>query len=88
MSTSHFLRSALALALVGCGLAWSAVAHDAWIESRDSGYVVLYGHGDKHEGYAPAKVKAVAAADPPRRNRSPNCTSAPIATPTTKKSPR
>jgi nickel transport protein len=61
MSKSHALRSALFLA--GCGLAWSAFAHDAWIEPRDGAYVVLYGHGDKHEGYAPAKVKAVAAAD-------------------------
>jgi nickel transport protein len=31
--------------------------HDAWIEKRNGEWVVLYGHGDNHEGYDPAEVK-------------------------------
>lgn len=44
-------------------LAGKALAHDAWIEARDQSYAVLYGHADKLGGYAPEKVKAVAAVD-------------------------
>lgn len=46
-----------------CALAAPAVAHDAWTEPRDGGYVVLYGHGDKQEGYLPSKIKSLAAFD-------------------------
>lgn len=52
----------LAAALLS-GLAAAAFAHDAWIEARGDGYVVLYGHGDKQESYASTKVKAVTAID-------------------------
>ncbi|MCC7313001.1 MAG: DUF4198 domain-containing protein [Sulfuritalea sp.] len=52
------LLSAALLALSG-----KVLAHDAWIEARGAEYVVLYGHGDKSESYAPAKVKAVSAID-------------------------
>lgn len=61
MKTSILARSLIASLL--SGLAATAFAHDAWIEARGDGYVVLYGHGDKQEAYAPAKVKAVAAVD-------------------------
>ncbi|MDO8932676.1 MAG: DUF4198 domain-containing protein [Rhodocyclaceae bacterium] len=54
----HHLFAVVAFALAG-----NALAHDAWIEARGAGYVVLYGHGDKQEGYAPAKVKTVTAID-------------------------
>lgn len=52
-----------AAACLALGLAGHAFAHDAWIEPRDGAYVVLYGHGDKVEGYAAEKVKTLAAFD-------------------------
>lgn len=44
-------------------LAGKTPAHDAWIEGRGAEFVVLYGHGEKTNGYAPAKVKAISAVD-------------------------
>lgn len=61
MHLSSLLRASSAL--LALALAAGASAHDAWIEARDGAYAVLYGHGDKHAGYAPEKVKAVAALD-------------------------
>jgi nickel transport protein len=49
-------------ALLAC-LALPAHAHTAWVEAGDGDYPVVFGHHDKLEGYAPAKVKAVAAYD-------------------------
>lgn len=40
-----------------------AFAHDAWVEAGGGAWVVRYGHGDKLESYAPAKVRALAAID-------------------------
>lgn len=54
---------AACVAVQVCALAAPAAAHDAWTEPRDGGYVVLYGHGDKQEGYLPAKIKSLAAFD-------------------------
>lgn len=47
----------------GLFLSLPAFAHDAWVEARDGAYVVLYGHGDKVETYAPEKVLALTATD-------------------------
>ncbi len=49
--------------LLVAGMTPVAQAHDAWIEPRDGGYVVLYGHGEKLESYAADKVKSVRAVD-------------------------
>lgn len=39
------------------------LAHDAWIEKQDGEFVVIYGHGGKHETYDPAAVKEAQAFD-------------------------
>lgn len=41
----------------------TAQAHDAWIEARDGGYVVLFGHTAAGEPYLPAKVRQLKAID-------------------------
>lgn len=60
MYSKHFPVAAL---LAGLLPASPVLAHDAWVEARDGGYVVLYGHGDKLESYAPVKVLSLTAAD-------------------------
>ncbi len=59
MNTMNKGLAALAIAVFGM----QAHAHDAWSEARDTGYAVIFGHDGKLEGYAPAKVKAIAAVD-------------------------
>lgn len=63
MKTSPFpTKTWLALAL-----AWassSALAHDVWVEPRDGGYAVLYGHGAEQEAYDTLKVKTLTAIGP------------------------
>lgn len=41
----------------------NAFAHDAWVEKRDGEFVVLYGHGEMHDPYDPARVKEVKGFD-------------------------
>lgn len=57
------IRSFPAALCAGLFLSLPALAHDAWVEPRDGAWVVLYGHGDKIEAYAPEKVRALTAAD-------------------------
>lgn len=49
--------------LLGTGLAGIALAHDAWIEPREGGYQVVFGHDGKLEPAASAKVRALGAVD-------------------------
>jgi len=61
MKLKHLFRlSALALTAALC---LPAQAHDAWPIADDSGYKVVYGHPDKLEDYAPAKVRQFQAFD-------------------------
>lgn len=41
----------------------NAFAHDVWIEKKGNEFIVLYGHGDKHDPYDPAKIKEAMAYD-------------------------
>lgn len=43
--------------------ALAARAHDAWVDTKDQGYAVFYGHDDHRDTYLPSKVKAVVARD-------------------------
>lgn len=63
MKTMNPKRHSVATLLAGLLLAPPVFAHDAWVEARDGSFVVLYGHGDKAEAYAPAKVQSLTAAD-------------------------
>jgi nickel transport protein len=63
MKPMHSTLFPVAALLAGLLLAPPVLAHDAWVEARDGGYVVLYGHGDKIESYAPTKVLSLTAAD-------------------------
>lgn len=54
---SCFLAAVLLTALT------AAQAHDAWIEARDGGYVVLFGHTATGEPYVPSKVLQLKAID-------------------------
>ncbi len=55
-------RAALTVAaVIACSM--PAHAHDAWIEAREAGYAVVFGHDGKLESYVPAKVKAITAVD-------------------------
>lgn len=38
-------------------------AHQAWVEKKGKKIVVLYGHGDRHDPYDPAKIKEVKGFD-------------------------
>ena len=44
-----------------CTIAGAAAAHDAWIEPREGGFQVVFGHDDKLEPAAAAKIKSLAA---------------------------
>ena len=57
----HSLPVLAAVALTATVL--SAQAHDAWVDTQGDAYAVIYGHADKAEAYAPAKVKALVALD-------------------------
>lgn len=50
----------LLLAVLAAPAAW---AHNAWVEKTDEGYVVLYGHGERHDPYKPEYVKEAKAYD-------------------------
>lgn len=65
MTTFNRLKylSAAASALVTGILAMPAMAHDVWVEARDGGFTVLYGHGTELEAYDPLKVKTLTALD-------------------------
>lgn len=62
ISRMRFLSNTLlAAALAAAGTA--ALAHDVWVQPRGDGYVVLYGHGDKHDAYDHLKLKTLTALD-------------------------
>ena len=44
-----------------CTIAGAAAAHDAWIEPREGGFQVVFGHDGKLEPAAAAKIKSLAA---------------------------
>lgn len=63
------MRQILFAAIMLCFMMFSNVfvydvwAHDVWIEKKGNEFVVLYGHGDKHDPYDPSKIKEVMAYD-------------------------
>lgn len=40
-----------------------AFSHDTWLEPKENGLIVAYGHGDKRDAYDPEKVKEAKAFD-------------------------
>lgn len=57
------LHSKTWLALALAASAITALAHDVWVEPKGDGFVVLYGHGDKHDSYDRMKLKTLTALD-------------------------
>jgi len=52
----------LLFALLALPVSW-ALAHDAWVEPRNAGYAVVFGHDDEQIEFAAEKVRSIVALD-------------------------